>query len=153
MAACELLHALVLIMIGNSAFRARSTKEPTKSPYHRLYLRTFPILLRLAVDVDQVARRLFRPLVNQLIHWLTNNAQYENPETVALLSTCVSAVCDTWGPLRDYGAECLAEFVKWSIKQTSVKVIVNQTEIIDKASAILSNRYLFVLSSNKKRTQ
>ncbi|RUP50947.1 hypothetical protein BC936DRAFT_136979 [Jimgerdemannia flammicorona] len=120
-AACELLHALVLFMIGNSAFRARNTKEPIKSPYHRLYLHIFPFLLRLAIDVDQVARRLFRPLVAQLIHWLTNNAQYENPETVALLNSCVAAVCGTWGPLRDYGAECLAEFVKWSIKQSSGK--------------------------------
>lgn len=118
MAACELLHGLVLVMIGTSAFQARDRREPTESRYHRLYLRVFPILLRLAVDLDQVPREMFRTLISQLIHWLTNNAQYENLETIALLHTCLDAACSTNAALRDYGAECLQEFVKWSIKQT-----------------------------------
>ncbi|KAI1315202.1 hypothetical protein EDD11_001140 [Mortierella claussenii] len=112
-ASCELLHSLMMLMIGSSAFRARD------SPFHRIFLKVFPALLRLAVDVDQVPRSLYRPLLSQLIHWLTNNAQYENPETIALLNACMDAACDTLGPLRDYGAECLGEFVKWSVKQTS----------------------------------
>ena len=58
----------------------------------------------------------------QLIHWFTNNAQYENPETIALLNCCMEAVCDANGSLRDFGAECLGEFVKWSIKQSSAGV-------------------------------
>ncbi|KAG0303333.1 hypothetical protein BGZ98_006787, partial [Dissophora globulifera] len=118
-ASCELLHSLMIFMIGSSAFRARDAQEPKKSPYHKIFLKVFPALLRLAVDVDQVPRSLFRPMVSQLIHWLTNNAQYENPETIALLNACMDAACDTLGPLRDYGAECLGEFVKWSIKQIS----------------------------------
>ncbi|KAF9205542.1 hypothetical protein BGZ49_003876 [Haplosporangium sp. Z 27] len=118
-ASCELLHSLVILMIGSSAFRARDAQDPKKSPFHRIFLKIFPALLRLSVDVDQVPRSLYRPMVSQLIHWLTNNAQYENPETIALLNACMDAACDTLGPLRDYGAECLGEFVKWSIKQTS----------------------------------
>ncbi|KAF9439193.1 hypothetical protein BGZ76_009365 [Entomortierella beljakovae] len=118
-ASCELLHSLMILMIGSSAFRARDAQDPKKSPYHKIFLKVFPSLLRLAVDVDQVPKSLFRPMVSQLIHWLTNNAQYENPETIALLNACMDAACDTLGPLRDYGAECLGEFVKWSIKQTS----------------------------------
>ncbi|KAF9986247.1 hypothetical protein BGZ75_002051 [Mortierella antarctica] len=118
-ASCELLHSLVILMIGSSAFRARDAQDPKKSPFHKIYLKVFPALLRLAVDVDQVSRSLYRPLVSQLIHWLTNGAQYENPETIALLSCCMDAACDTLGPLRDFGAECLGEFVKWSVKQTA----------------------------------
>ncbi|KAG0050163.1 hypothetical protein BGZ83_005055 [Gryganskiella cystojenkinii] len=118
-ASCELLHSLVIFMIGSNAFRARDAQDPKESPFHKIYLRLFPALLRLAVDVDRVPRSLYRPLVSQLIHWLTNSAQYENPETVALLSCCMDAACDTLGPLRDYGAECLGEFVKWSVKQSS----------------------------------
>ncbi|KAF8937820.1 hypothetical protein BGZ58_002088 [Dissophora ornata] len=118
-ASCELLHSLMILMIGSSAFRARDTQDPKKSPFHKIFLKIFPALLRLAVDVDQVPRSLYRPLVSQLIHWLTNNAQYENPETIALLNACMDAACDTLGPLRDYGADCLGEFVKWSIKQSS----------------------------------
>ncbi|KAF9116341.1 hypothetical protein BGX27_003334 [Mortierella sp. AM989] len=118
-ASCELLHSLMILMIGSSAFRARDAQDPKKSPFHKIFLKVFPALLRLAVDVDQVPRSIYRPMVSQLIHWLTNNAQYENPETIALLNACMDAACDTLGPLRDYGAECLGEFVKWSIKQTS----------------------------------
>jgi DNA-dependent protein kinase catalytic subunit len=121
-AACELLQATLMIMIGNSAFQARGGKEPVKSPYHRLYTKIFPILLRLAINTDQTIRDIIRPLLSQMIHWLTNNAQYENPETIALLNTCIDGVCDVNGTLQDYSAECLHEFVKWSIKQTDVKV-------------------------------
>ncbi|KAG0205959.1 hypothetical protein BGX33_007637 [Mortierella sp. NVP41] len=117
-ASCELLHSLVILMIGSSAFRARAAQDTKNSPFHKIYLRVFPALLRLAVDVDLVPQSLYRPLVSQLIHWLTISSQYENPETIALLSCCMDAACDTLGPLRDYGAECLGEFIKWSIKQS-----------------------------------
>ena len=120
--ACELLQATLMIMIGNSAFQARGSKEPVKSPYYRLYVKIFPILLRLAINTDQTIRDIIRPLLSQLIHWLTNNAQYENAETIALLNTCIDGVCDANGTLQDYSAECLHEFVMWSIKQTDVKV-------------------------------
>ncbi|KAG0180275.1 hypothetical protein DFQ29_000972 [Apophysomyces sp. BC1021] len=120
-AACELLHALVLVMIGNSAFQAKDRLEAVKSRYHKLYLRIFPILLRLATDIDQVARDMFKLLISQLIHWLTNNAHYENPETIALLQTCIDASCSTNAGLRDYGADCIQEFTKWSIKQTKAQ--------------------------------
>jgi DNA-dependent protein kinase catalytic subunit len=129
-AACELLHATLMIMIGNSAFQARGGKEPVKSPYHRLYLKIFPILLRLAVNTDQTIRDIIRPLLSQMIHWLTNNAQYENPETIALLNTCIDGVCDVNGTLQDYSAQCLHEFVKWSIKQTDVKVLYDDYRLL-----------------------
>ena len=118
-AACELLHGLALFMIGNAAFAAKDTRETMESDYHKLYLRIFPVMLRLAIDPDQVARDMFRLLYAQLIHWLTNNAHSENPETMALLQTCLDAACSKDAGLREYGAECIQEFVKWSIKQTS----------------------------------
>ncbi|KAI8098597.1 uncharacterized protein BX664DRAFT_288171 [Halteromyces radiatus] len=118
---CEFLHGLVLVMIGNSAFQARDRKGAVASRYHKTYERVFPVLIRLAIDLDQVTRDMFRALVAQLIHWLTNNAQYENPETMILLQTCLEAACGTNAALRDYGATCLYEFVKWSIKQTSAQ--------------------------------
>ena len=112
-------------MIGDTAFRpSRSTRnkdEESEAPYLRLYKRVFPILLRLAVDIDLVPRKMFRDLNAQLIHWFTNNSQYENQETVTLLSSCLDAVCSEDSGLRSYGAECVNEFVKWTIKQQSVK--------------------------------
>lgn len=128
-AACEVLHALVLVMIGKSAHRPRQEKAPTRSPYHRIYVHVFPVLLRLAIDIDSIPRSMFRTLVFQLIHWLTSNAQAENPETIALLETCLEAVCDSNASLQSFGAECLQEFVEWSIKQSGLRQSGNTMNI------------------------
>ncbi|KAI8352478.1 hypothetical protein EDC96DRAFT_546617 [Choanephora cucurbitarum] len=118
-AACELLHGLLLYMIGSSAFRPTSQSGPKTSEFYKFYLHIFPIMLRLAIDPDQITRDMFQALYAQVIHWLTNNAQSENTETVTLLQALLEASCSTDAGLRDYGAECIQEFVKWSIKQTS----------------------------------
>ncbi|ORE12935.1 hypothetical protein BCV71DRAFT_230098, partial [Rhizopus microsporus] len=118
-AACESLHSLIILMLGNSALQIRNTKNSIETNYYKLYVRIFPTMLRLAIDPDQVARDMFRLLNSQIIHWFTNNAYYENPETTALLQALLSASCNPDASLRDYGAECIQEFVKWSIKQTS----------------------------------
>ncbi|KAI9262204.1 hypothetical protein BDA99DRAFT_438520 [Phascolomyces articulosus] len=95
----------------------KNDKKSNESRYHRIYLHVFPILLRLAIDTEPITRDMFSLLVRQLIHWLTNNAQYENPETIALLKACIDATCSTDAGLRDYGADCMQEFVLWSIRQ------------------------------------
>jgi DNA-dependent protein kinase catalytic subunit len=79
--------------------------------------------VRLAVDVDPITRQLFEPLLFQLIHWFTKSASFENAETMALLDSIVDALGhETDGGLREYAAKCLAEFLKWSIKQATTKV-------------------------------
>ncbi|KAJ3289778.1 hypothetical protein HK104_007244 [Borealophlyctis nickersoniae] len=118
-AASELLHATVLLMIGRSA-QSLVEKE---SQFQKLFLKVFPALLRLAVDVEKVTRDLFRPLVFQLIHWFTKNTRAENPESMIMLNASLDAVTSPNGPLRDFGAECAAEFLKYSIKHTSAKVM------------------------------
>ena len=118
-AACELLHGLVLAMIGQCAHTPRDRSKPGQQSFCGLYKRIFPILLRLAIDVDQVARDMFKTLTTQLIHWFTNNAYYENEETITLLEACIDAACSPDAGLRDYGAECTQEFVAWSIRQQS----------------------------------
>nr|XP_008509655.1 PREDICTED: DNA-dependent protein kinase catalytic subunit-like [Equus przewalskii] len=51
-AACEFLHSMVMFMLG------KATQMPEDGqgspPMYQLYKRTFPVLLRLACDVDQV---------------------------------------------------------------------------------------------------
>jgi DNA-dependent protein kinase catalytic subunit len=86
--------------------------------FTNLYKRLFPVLLRLAVDVEQVARQLFDPLTRQLIHWFTNNVSAENKDTMALLDAATDAVGHpSDGALREFSAQCLGEFLKWSLKQ------------------------------------
>ncbi|KAM6971354.1 DNA-dependent protein kinase catalytic subunit isoform 1-T1 [Tautogolabrus adspersus] len=119
-AACELLHSLVVYMVGKSAQMVEGMN--TLPPMYKLHKRLFPVLLRLACDVDQVTRQLFEPLVMQLIHWFTNNKKFESQDTVAVLEAIMDGVVDPMdSTLRDFCGRCIEEFVKWSIKQTTPK--------------------------------
>ncbi|XP_034718647.1 DNA-dependent protein kinase catalytic subunit [Etheostoma cragini] len=51
-AACELLHSLVVYMVGKSAQMVEG--ENKLPPMYKLHKRLFPVLLRLACDVDQI---------------------------------------------------------------------------------------------------
>ncbi|KAI5104092.1 DNA-dependent protein kinase catalytic subunit [Silurus meridionalis] len=116
--ACELLHSLVVYMVGRGAQMAEGVKS--SPPMYNLHKRVFPVLLRLACDVDQVTRQLFEPLVMQLIHWFTNNKKFESQDTVAVLEAILDGVVDPLdSTLRDFSGRCIQEFVKWSIKQTT----------------------------------
>ncbi|XP_062935178.1 DNA-dependent protein kinase catalytic subunit [Cynocephalus volans] len=117
-AACELLHSMVMFMLG------KATQMPEggqgSPPMYQLYKRTFPVLLRLGCDVDQVTRQLYEPLVMQLIHWFTNNKKFESQDTVALLEAILDGIVDPVdSTLRDFCGRCVREFLKWSIKQTT----------------------------------
>ncbi|XP_041817023.1 DNA-dependent protein kinase catalytic subunit isoform X2 [Chelmon rostratus] len=119
-AACELLHSLVVYMVGKSAQMVEG--ENSLPPMYKLHKRLFPVLLRLACDVDQVTRQLFEPLVMQLIHWFTNNKKFESQDTVAVLEAIMDGAVDPLdSTLRDFCGRCIEEFVKWSIKQTTPK--------------------------------
>ncbi|KAJ3184182.1 hypothetical protein HDU87_005028 [Geranomyces variabilis] len=123
-AAAELLHGCVVLMIGRSAKTLSNTGRNTdvkKSPFHKLYKNVFPALLRLGADLDRVTRELFSSLVFQIIHWLTKNSRAENPETMAMLNACLDAISAPIGGLRNFAGDCVREFVIWSIKHTSVK--------------------------------
>lgn len=51
-AACELLHSIVAYMLGKASQMPERQRGPP--PMYQLYKRIFPVLLRLACDVDQV---------------------------------------------------------------------------------------------------
>ncbi|KAI8803069.1 hypothetical protein BJ742DRAFT_830454 [Cladochytrium replicatum] len=141
---CELLHSVTVFMIGKSALAIRDpSSTEAKSPFHKLYRRVFPALIRLAVDVDKVTRGVFRTLVFQLIHWLTKNQKYENPETIVMLETCLSAASSDDGPIRDFGAECAAEFLKYSIKHTAAN---DKTQM--NAKSLLNRLFIMCRHSN-----
>uniref|UniRef100_A0A674JBQ4 DNA-dependent protein kinase catalytic subunit n=1 Tax=Terrapene triunguis TaxID=2587831 RepID=A0A674JBQ4_9SAUR len=117
-AACELLHSIVMYMLGKAS---QMPDGPTGSPpMYQLYKRMFPVLLRLACDVDQVTRQLYELLVMELIHWFTNNKKFESQDTVALLEAILDGIVDPVdSSLRDFCGQCVREFMKWSIKQTT----------------------------------
>ncbi|KAK2527806.1 Prkdc [Columba livia] len=117
-AACELLHSIVTYMLGKASQMPEGCQGPP--PMYQLHKRIFPVLLRLACDVDQVTRQLYEPLVMQLIHWFTNNKKFESQDTVVFLEAILSGIVDPVdSTLRDFCGQCVREFLKWSIKQTT----------------------------------
>ncbi|KAI5273209.1 Dna-Dependent Protein Kinase Catalytic Subunit [Manis pentadactyla] len=143
-AACELLHSMVMFMLG------KATQMPESGqgfpPMYQLYKRTFPVLLRLACDVDQVTRQLYEPLVMQLIHWFTNNKKFESQDTVALLETILDGIVDPVdSTLRDFCGRCIREFLKWSIKQTTPQ---QQEKSPVNTKSLFKRLYSFALHSS-----
>ncbi|XP_064478548.1 DNA-dependent protein kinase catalytic subunit-like [Ornithodoros turicata] len=119
-ASCELLHSLVLYMIGVGV--QASENRRAKFPMDSLYKHLFPELLHLACDPDQVTKSLFEPLLLQMMHWFSSRSTVGSRESV----TIVECLWDTLTQpqetvLRDFAGRCLREFVQWSIKQSSVK--------------------------------
>jgi len=103
----------------------------------------------LAVDVDSVARALYRPLVFQLIHWFSKSDFYSGQETILLLDNCLNLVSESSGLVRDFAAECLAEFLKYSIKQSTIQI---QESSPLNAEALFNKMYsLCSHSSSSKR--
>ncbi|XP_044101564.1 DNA-dependent protein kinase catalytic subunit isoform X4 [Neovison vison] len=143
-AACELLHSMVMFMLG------KATQMPEGGqgfpPMYQLYKRTFPVLLRLACDVDQVTRQLYEPLVMQLIHWFTSNKKFESQDTVALLETILDGIVDPVdSTLRDFCGRCIREFLKWSIKQTTPQ---QQEKSPVNTKSLFKRLYSFALHPN-----
>uniref|UniRef100_A0A8C4S1N9 DNA-dependent protein kinase catalytic subunit n=1 Tax=Erpetoichthys calabaricus TaxID=27687 RepID=A0A8C4S1N9_ERPCA len=117
-AACELLHSILMYMLGKGSQMPEGPS--TVPPLYRLHKHIFPVLLRLACDVDQVTRQLYEPLVMQLIHWFTSNKKFESQDTVAMLEAILDGlVHPVESTLRDFCGQCVQEFLKWSIKQTT----------------------------------
>uniref|UniRef100_A0A8D3CWJ1 DNA-dependent protein kinase catalytic subunit n=1 Tax=Scophthalmus maximus TaxID=52904 RepID=A0A8D3CWJ1_SCOMX len=143
-AACELLHSLVVYMVGKSAQMVEG--KNSLPPMYKLHKKLFPVLLRLGCDVDQVTRQLFEPLVMQLIHWFTNNKKFESQDTVAVLEAILDGVVDPMdSTLRDFCGRCLEEFVKWSIKQTTPK---QQERSPTNMKSLFKRIYSFALHPN-----
>eukprot|EP00941_MAST-03F_sp_MAST-3F-sp1_P002172 g2172.t1 len=134
-AACELLHAVVIYMVGqdahtnpSSSIRSRSSRRGSsvsnassrQDQFSEIFEKLFPSLLHLATDVENVCRQLFRPLTFQLVRWFARSANRGKKITILLLD----AVADGAGHPTDAGlrkvcAEYLAEFFKWALKQSS----------------------------------
>lgn len=56
-AACELLHSVVVFMVGDSV------QQHQHQSMVALYQHIFPVMLQLACNVETVAQQLFDPLV------------------------------------------------------------------------------------------
>ena len=64
--ACELLHSIVVFMIGKSVSDPHSSATSGSNNFQmsKIYKNIYPALFRLSCDVDNFARNLFQPLVS-----------------------------------------------------------------------------------------
>jgi len=132
--ACELLHALVIFMIGKSATKPKASsgrgkrrgqqedprKDEDMAAFAKLYSKLFPVIIRLATEIEQISRQLFEPLVFQIVRWFSSSKIYEHPEVESLLDALIEgAQSRNNSSLREMCSNAFAEFARWSLKQMS----------------------------------
>eukprot|EP01083_Nonionella_stella_P007613 21942_1 len=142
-AASEALHGIIVKMVADNAtdpnINRRNPKKHSKQDFEKIYGKIFPVVLKLAVSSETVCKQLFHPLVLQLIHWFTQNIKKDNDETIALLDAITDGLGnENHSSLRDFCGECMAEFVKWSLKNTgSVVASLNIQSLLRRLYALL----------------
>ncbi|XP_076239081.1 DNA-dependent protein kinase catalytic subunit [Calliopsis andreniformis] len=111
--ACEVLHAMVAYVLGKT-----SKCDPNR--FIPIYTMLCPALLNLGCDFDEVARKIFQPLMLQLTHWLSSKFMIKSSASVYFIDAFFNGLChDSNSSLREFSGMCLAEFSQWSIKQSS----------------------------------
>jgi len=136
LAACEFLHSLIIFMIGKNAQKPRAPARGRRAAdgeavdheemaaFAKLYAKLFPVLIKLATDVELVPRQLFKPLCFQIVRWFSSSKVYEHPEVESLLDSLIEGAQNKNNTtLRLLCSEAVAEFAKWSLKQMSDKEI------------------------------
>ncbi|XP_026668674.1 DNA-dependent protein kinase catalytic subunit-like isoform X2 [Ceratina calcarata] len=114
--ACEVLHSILAFVLGKTARHLVS--NPNR--YVPIYVMLCPALLKLGCDYDETARKMFQPLMLQLTHWLSSKFMLHSPATTHFVDSLFQGLCnDSNTSLREFCGLCLAEFTKWSIKQSN----------------------------------
>lgn len=107
-ASCELLHGLILYLLGKSYHKGETWKKLCKN------------MIYLSCDTDLVVQQLFEPLLMQTIHYLSQPIQLLTTGTIILLDSLMEMISHpSNSSVRDLAARSLREFVQWSIKQTT----------------------------------
>ncbi|EAT40123.1 AAEL008123-PA [Aedes aegypti] len=142
-AACELLHALILYVIGIQ-YQDKMTKLWTKLCDH---------LLQLATDTDIAVCQMFEPLLFQIIHYLTQPSKIGLKGTEVLVNCLMESIShQTDTGVRDLAARSIREFLLWTIRQTPA----DQRSALSSSSSanlsvMLEKLRTFSLDSNPNR--
>lgn len=108
--ACELLHGLVLYMMGKNLER----KEPL--PMWRNLCKTIIIL---GADKDQTVRQLFEPLLMQMTHYYSQPSKILSPLSFGLMESVMEMMSYKENGIQDLSARLLREYIIWLMRQTS----------------------------------
>uniref|UniRef100_A0A182MMJ7 non-specific serine/threonine protein kinase n=1 Tax=Anopheles culicifacies TaxID=139723 RepID=A0A182MMJ7_9DIPT len=109
LAACELLHTIVLYLLGIN-YQDQLTSLWTQICQH---------LLQLSCDTDLAVCQMFEPLLFQIIHFVTQPSKLNQQGTSALLDCLMSATSNVQhSAIRDLSIRCLREFLHWANRQS-----------------------------------
>ncbi|EAA13641.5 AGAP003967-PA [Anopheles gambiae str. PEST] len=108
LAACELLHTIVLYLLGISY--QDQLAGLTQVCHH---------LLQLSCDTDLAVCQMFEPLLFQIIHFVTQPSKLGQQGTRALLDCLLDATSNVQhsSTIRDLSVRCLREFLQWTNRQ------------------------------------
>uniref|UniRef100_A0A182PBZ1 non-specific serine/threonine protein kinase n=1 Tax=Anopheles epiroticus TaxID=199890 RepID=A0A182PBZ1_9DIPT len=108
LAACELLHTIVLYLLGIS-YQDRLAGLWSQLCRH---------LLQLSCDTDLAVCQMFEPLLFQIIHFVTQPSKLTQQGTRALLDCLLDATSNVQhSAIRDLSIRCLREFLQWTNRQ------------------------------------
>lgn len=108
--ACELLHGLVLYMMG------KNLDGPATLP---LWKDLCVDLVVLGADKDQTIRQLFEPLLMQMMHFFSQPSKILSPMATTLVESLMSTICYRGNSgVQDLSARLLREFILWLHKTT-----------------------------------
>ncbi|XP_034941190.1 DNA-dependent protein kinase catalytic subunit-like [Chelonus insularis] len=118
--ASEVLHSIIAILLGKTVNQISPNLSEGPDRLAPLYKTLSPVLLRLGSDSDEVIRQLYNPLTLQITHWLSSRLMLYSPAVGYFVDALFDGLSDENNfSLRDFSGICLAEFIKWSIKQSS----------------------------------
>ncbi|GAB0097641.1 DNA-dependent protein kinase catalytic subunit [Sergentomyia squamirostris] len=104
---CELLHGIVLYMIG----------IPVRS--QKIWIEMWKQLLLLGCDNDVAVQQMFEPLLVQVMHYKAQPNQDGVSDLIDVLMENLSHPSNA--AVRDLAARCLREFVSWTFKQNTAE--------------------------------
>lgn len=120
LAACEALHGLTVLAIGNHNLKVCSTNQRDEEcqNYENLFRFLFPVILRLAVSIEEVSNTLFGGLAKQIVHWFTSanriNMEVEAGILLDAVLDCLEFSSD--GKVREGASKLVSEYVAWTLK-------------------------------------
>ncbi|KAJ8664270.1 hypothetical protein QAD02_005932 [Eretmocerus hayati] len=136
-AACELLHAFIAIILG---------KKLIDQCFNKILCST---ILNLGCDPDDGVKNLFHPLIIQLTHYLSSKLMKDSRVPQDFINCLFEGLADEMHPsLRDHCGLYLKEFAQWSIKQSTERDLTNQPNLRSIIRRITTNA---VYPSNSKR--
>ena len=122
-AACELLHSIVLWMIGVSAGVA-------EAPFGSVFQAAFPVVIQLAVATDNVIKELFEGLLMQSVHWFARCPTPHDRHLMALLGAIVDGLTSPGNAaVRNISSDAAVQFQRWAVRSRGALGLHNVREL------------------------